>query len=256
MENKASCVQNFALWVVNGLVPVLGDHGEIIVVNNSLYFNPKNKKVGKRISVISDGPLIEDIPDDVFVGEEYTDETMDILIFENLKKVYSSAMENFKFGLDKDNEIGDIDCYMPDKKLWIEFTTSKPNNLKDHFTRKIGQFFIGVELKNSIKLFRKIVQENNNKSDFLDNNDYNNYEEREWNIEKMLYISLFKIPGISEDFKKNLNNIKIFMFNVLERELNKDDIAIDLKKLFSKSENFQEKISKRWEELLNLIDKL
>jgi hypothetical protein len=29
-----------------------------------------------------------------------------------------------------------------------------------------------------------------------------------------------------------------------------------LKKLFSKSENFQEKISKRWEELLNLIDKL
>lgn len=46
------------------------------------------------------------------------------------------------------------------------------------------------------------------------------------------------------------------MFNVLERELNKDDIAIDLKKLFSKSENFQEKISKRWEELLNLIDKL
>ncbi|WP_156097108.1 hypothetical protein [Mesoaciditoga lauensis] len=166
-----------------------------------------------------------------------------------LKKIGVNGWTNIKLEMPIKNP-PDMDLYISkqervDKGVWIEFTTSK-NKLKRHVLEKLGQIYLAKLLKME-KVKEKVFDEKKGSE--------SEAVFRDISIEKFMHISLYPI----EEMYRENENFSFFSFFDLDflKEYSKGKIILDREKIidFFLQPNLEERIRKKWEELISKIKK-
>ncbi len=240
--------EGFAFWVLNGLIPYIHPHGRFVVRERNLYFRPSSGSFGKGIIVEEDEEyrLVENV-DMGILSEDLTRESLDFLMFTSIREEFRNAELNVKLvicpGKDCSRrlEIGDIDCYIPEKELWIELTTSK-KDIIDHFKKKLAEFQIA---KRSIPFIYKEKR-------IEDEMTFENIK-----VSKMIYVIIPIHPSLDE-IRKFLRDEGVYIFSVTNVKVDETESksARRVLNLLKNPERFALEIEKKWKEFIELIEQV
>ena len=239
--------EGFAFWVLNGLVPYVHPYGRFVVREGALYFRPSSGAFGKGIIVEEDAKykLIENVDMEI-LSEDLTHESLDFLMFTSIREEFQNAELNVNLVIcprsdcNKKLGIGDIDCYIPEKELWIELTTSK--DIVDHFKKKLAEFQI---VKRSVPFIHKEERvENMVKFESI-------------KISKMIYVIIPIHPNLNE-IQKFLREEGVYIFSVTNIRANerRSKSARRILNLLKNPKRFTLEVEKRWKEFIEIIEKV
>ncbi len=243
----------FERWIAFGLAHNeeldihLDDENNDIVLH---FFLPNHKKVVMASGAFQGFDQVSDFLRSSRQKNSAAQKNVDIDLGKSiLKEIGVNGQTNLKLYMPIENP-PDMDLYIfkqerVDKGVWIEFTTSK-NKLKKHVLEKLGQIYLAKLLKME-KVKEEVFDEkkgSESKPVF-----------RDISIEKFMHVSLYPIE---ETYKEN-ENFSFFSFfdGCFLEGHKKGKIILDRKKVigFFLEPDLEERIRKKWEELISKIKK-
>jgi len=163
---------------------------EVLYIGKATSLRDRTKSYFNKDIIVSRGPMILDMVVQADkIDWQATDSVLEALILESELIKKHQPKYNVK---EKDDKSWNYVCITKDELPKILIVRGKNLNKKE-FKSSYGPFTSGLQLKEALKIIRKIFP-------FLDDKSKNNYE---------FYRQLKLVPE-NEDYRKNIRNIKLF----------------------------------------------